>query len=382
MTDYSIYLNGEEIEPEPDVYWIYAGSDLIWERKSGGGELIPDDTFSQYAFTKTGMLAPRTIRGESVFYDVDGQPIITQDFSEMVSEDEYTEFLWYDYPLYSMYKKADYIEFSDMKFSRRQFTPALTDTAAQWSSYNSSISKYLANNPTQLTDNGGGGLIPLSRPMGYIEGAASGVSNNSMLAYVRDGRLITDAGFVVLSVCGDRMITADSVYISTGSSAYGHITERDLEGNIIKEVVSGNQRLFSYIASSERPRRICKVGAYYSYYATKNGGQVLHITDNLGTLYNPSSFWDGIPENAFFYGGKYYLISEKGSIRYGDTPDEMDKLLTLQDEEWGFYKVNRPGAPGAYYLDRESGLLYVIGVSENQINGKSNYRILKLTLEA
>lgn len=411
---YAMYYGGKKILPPDNVKQIYHGARLIWERAS---EQLADTTLQFYRFTKAGLLCPGSIsRGtdkEAKFFNIHGQNIFTIHFSNFLDDSESTEFLWNDTPLYgiSVLKEnaivesltAQYIEGGSTAddFQRREFTPALTDTEEQWGAAMADAARYLAKYPNRPRSGGGAGIIPLYYPMGYIEGAktASSIGRPPMLSCIKDGGLITDAEYVVLAVCGESMVCAESTYMNNICVAYGKITERALDGTYIRDLMSGNQRIIGY-QRNELARRFHMTGDYVTYYSTYSGEQYLTVKPKAATsiLYNQdgynNSILDTIPENVFYYGGYYYLLRRRSTDRIGylfrgETPETASSF----DYEWtvtsgipalGDYNITPDygNEPGQYWLDETNGILYAIGQStEKDSNGKYDYKIIHLQLE-
>lgn len=411
---YAMYYGGKKILPPDNVKQIYHGARLIWERAS---EQLADTTLQFYRFTKAGLLCPGSIsRGtdkEARFFNVHGQNIFTISFSNFLDDSESAEFLWSDAPLYgvSILKEnaivesltAQYIEGGNTAddFQRREFTPALTDTEEQWGAAMADAARYLAKHPNRPNFNGGAGIIPLYYPIGYIEGAktAASIGRPPMLSCIKDGKLITDAEYVVLAVCGESMVCAESTYMNNICVAYGKITERALNGTYIRDLMSGNQRIIGY-QRNELARRFHMTGDYVTYYSTYNSKQYLTVKPKAATsiLYNQDGYnnliLDTIPENVFYYGGYYYLLRRRSTDRIGylfrgETPETASSF----DYEWtvtsgipalGDYNIapDYGNEPGQYWLDETNGILYAIGQStEKDSNGKYDYKIIHLQLE-
>lgn len=407
---YAMYYGGKKILPPDNVKQIYHGARLIWERAS---EQLADTTLQFYRFTKTGLLCPGSIsRGtdkEAKFFNIHGQNIFTIHFLNFLDDSESAEFLWNDTPLYgiSVLKEnaivesltAQYIEGGSTAddFQRREFTPALTDTEEQWGAAMADAARYLAKYPNRPRSGGEAGIIPLYYPMGYIEGAktAASIGRPPMLSCIKDGRLITDAEYVVLAVCGESMVCAESTYMNNICVAYGKITERALDGTYIRDLMSGNQRIIGY-QRNELARRFHMTGDYVTYYSTHSGEQYLtvkpksasSITSNQDGYNN--SYLNTIPENVFYYGGYYYIFGPDG-LRRGEAPETASDFSyewTVQDGITGLggYRIDASycggDTPGLYWLDEESGILYTIGRSiEKDVRGNYDYKIMHLRLE-
>ena len=234
---YAMYYGGKKILPPDNIKQIYHGARLIWERAS---EQLADTTLRYYRFTKNGLLCPYVIsRGtdkEAKFFNVHGQNIFTVSFSNFLDDNESASFLWNDTPLYGVHVLNDgaivesetawYIEGGETaeSFICHTFAPELTDTVEQWGNIFSKMSNYLFAHPNRPNFNGGGGMIPMHFPMGYIEGVAQAetVSRPPMLAYIKDGKLVTDTGYAVSQWCVQRVhISAAAVLTHTEKSPKG-----------------------------------------------------------------------------------------------------------------------------------------------------------------
>lgn len=412
---YAMYYGGKKILPPDNIKQIYHGARLIWERAS---EQLADTTLRYYRFTKNGLLCPYVIsRGtdkEAKFFNVHGQNIFTVSFSNFLDDNESASFLWNDTPLYGVHVLNDgaivesetawYIEGGETaeSFICHTFAPELTDTEEQWGSIFSEMSNYLSVHPNRPNFNGGGGMIPMHFPMGYIEGAeqAETISRPPMLAYIKDGKLVTDTGYAVLAVCGESMVCAESAYVSGGGpNSYGKITERALDGTYIRDLMSSNQRIINY-TSAEKARRFYMAGDYVTYYSIHNSKQYLTVKPKTATstLYNQDGYnnstLDTIPENVFYYGGYYYLLRRRstdkiGFLFRGTTPEGASNF----DYKWtaengipalGDYHIAPDyfNEPGQYWLDEKNGILYAIGQStEKDSNGRYDYKVIHLQLE-
>lgn len=390
--EYEIKINGQTVEPaDESIQEIYAGSKLIWKRKSQ--ELFADTTFARYKFTRRGLIVPAYLSADSnSIYEKNGQKVSEFDVTNILSESETGAFVWNDTPAYTISKSTkDLYDFlytaGTAENVLTRSTLNITDTSAQWREYHYSVSNYLRTNKTTIAGPGGNGILPLSRPLG----ATAGAEKFGPLCYVKDGKLITDAGYVVLSVCGDSLICAEDVIMQNNGfnfKEYGYITERTLTGEKVRQFFTARQRLLSNLSSqasgSESPRHYYKTGNVLFYYALRGGVSYLNALD----INSNASAECGIstePECVFYYNGKYYAVCGS-AIYYSADPmlPAGSAKITLPTDEYGSYNVNYTSA-GGYYVDRETGILYTIIESVNSFptreGGKAkNYKLITINL--
>lgn len=395
--EYEIKIGGKTVEPaDESVNEIYAGSKLIWKRKSKE-ELFADITLYRHKFTRRGLIVPAYLTKEDSrdIYDKTGHKVSEFDLTNIlnVNEDERGVFVWNDTPAYTVsneYGRDLYDFLYTAEAAENILTRSaldITDTSAQWSDYHYSVSNYLRANKTTIAGPGGSGILPLSRPLG----APAGAEKFGPLCYVKDGKLITDVGYVVLSVCGDSLICAEDVIISNSGfnfKAYGYITERTLSGEKVRQFFTARQRLLSNLSSqasgSENPRHYYKVNNALFYYALRSGISYLNALD----INSNASAECGIstePECVFYYNGLYYAVCGSAIYYSADPMLPADSAkITLPTDEYGSYHVNYVSA-GGYYVDRESGILYTIIESANSFptreGGKApNYKLIQINL--
>lgn len=387
---YEIKINDQTVEPADEaVNEIYAGSKLIWKRKSKE-ELFADITLYRHKFTRRGLIVPGYLgKTESNdIYDKNGHKVSEFDVTNILNESETGGFVWNDTPAYILGNTYDFLYTAGAAENvLTRSTLNITDTSAQWSDYHYSVSSYLMTNKTTITGPGGNGVLPLSRPLG----APAGAEKFGPLCYVKGGKLITDAGYVVLSVCGDSLICAEDVIISNSGfnfKAYGYITERTLSGEKVRQFFPARQRLLSNLSSqasgSEDPRHYYKAGNALFYYALRSGISYL----NALNLNNNTSAECGIgtePECVFYYNGQYYAVCESAIYHSADPMLPADSAkIALPTDEFGRYTVKDVSA-GGYYVDQENGILYTIIESVNSFptreGGKaSNYKLITINL--
>ena len=265
---YEIKINDQTVEPaDESINEIYAGSKLIWKRKSQ--ELFADTTFARCKFTRRGLIVPVSLsQSERDIYEKDGQKVSEFNITNLLNEYETGNFVYNDTPAYTISSTEGTVyarDLDDFLYTAGAAENVLTrsalnitDTATQWNGYYDSISSYLRSHKTTISSPGGHGILPLSRQLG----APAGAEKFGPLCYVKDGRLITDAGYVVLAVCGDSLICAEDIIMSNKNRrASGYITERTLTGEKIRQFFTARQRLLSYpyytggsVSGSENPR--------------------------------------------------------------------------------------------------------------------------------
>ena len=370
---YSIYHGGRVIEPPSHIQNIFHGSKLIWARTE---KTLFDTRLRGHLFTKNGILSPAYITGgDSVdFYDITGKKAFSYDYNGIIDYGEKARFVWSNSPSYNIQYipdglitprlKADYIE-NDTRIIP---CPIPDDSAANWRSYSDNVKNYVKNKPLTIGSNGAD-IYPASRPFAYIDGKIRPIS------YIHNGNIVTDLDYVILSICGNRMVCADSVSINNYGSIYGNITVRNvLTGDVIASPFSSRQLIMTLNASSEYPKRYSLAGDYILYRTQQNGKTVLramHTTE--GTVQSVSS---GIPENIVYDGSKYMCIGE--DISYGADIGSLYDHIYLNDSALGHYTVCNYDTPGAYYQS-DDGSIYVIGQSvEKDENGNANYKIFRI----
>lgn len=397
---YEIKINGQTVEPaDESIQEIYAGNKLIWKRKSQEPQLFADTTFARCKFTRRGLIVPAYLRADSnSIYEKTGQKVSEFDTTNLLNEYETGAFVYNDTPAYTISTTEGTVYARDLDdflytagAAENVLTRSalnLTDTNSQWNGYYNSIAEYLRAHKTTISSPGGSGILPLSRQLG----APAGAEKFGPLCYVKDGRLITDAGYVVLAVCGDSLICAEDIIMSNKNRrASGYITERTLTGEKIRQFFTARQRLLSYpyytggsVSGSENPRHYYKTGNALFYYALRSGISRLNALD----LDSNASSECGIgtePECVFYYNGKYYAVCES-AIYYSTDPmlPADSARIDLPTDEFGRYTVNNVSA-GGYYVDHESGILYTIIESVNSFptkeGGKAkNYKLITINL--
>lgn len=397
---YEIKINGQTVEPaDESIQEIYAGSHLIWKRKSQEPELFADTTFARCKFTRRGLIVPAYLSTtERDIYEKTGQKVSEFDITNLLNEYETGAFVYNDTPAYTISSTEGTVYARDLDdflytagAAENVLTRSalnLTDTNSQWNGYYNSIAEYLRTHKTTIASPGGSGILPLSRQLG----APAGAEKFGPLCYVKDGKLITDAGYVVLSVCGDSLICAEDIIMSNKNRrASGYITERTLTGEKVQQFFTARQRLLSYpyytggsVSGSENPRHYYKAGNALFYYALRSGVSRLNALD----INSGASAECGIstePECIFYYNGLYYAVCGS-AIYYSADPmlPEDSAKIELPTDEYGRYNINYVSA-GGYYVDQESGILYTIIESVNSFptreGGKAkNYKLITINL--
>lgn len=397
---YEIKIGGQTVEPaDESIQEIYAGSKLIWKRKSKEPQLFADITFARCKFTRRGLIVPAYLSQTSRdIYEKTGQKVSEFDITNRLSEYETGSFVYNDTPAYTISSTEGTVYARDLDdylytagAAENVLTRSalnLTDTASQWNGYYNSIAEYLRAYKTTISSPGGSGILPLSRQLG----APSGAEKFGPLCYVRDGKLVTDAGYVVLSVCGDSLICAEDIIMSNKNRrASGYITERTLTGEKIRQFFTARQRLLSYpyytggsVSGSENPRHYCKVHNALFYYALRGGVSRLNAL-NLDSNISAECGISTEPECVFFYNGKYFAVCGSAIYYSADPMLPADSAkIELPTDEYGKYNINFASA-GGYYVDREKGILYTIIESVDSFptreGGKAkNYKLITINL--
>lgn len=397
---YEIKINDQTVEPADEtVNEIYAGSKLIWKRKSK--QLFADTTFARYKFTRRGLIVPAYLSAASnSIYEKTGQKVSEFNITNLLNEYETGGFVYNDTPAYTISTTEGTVYARDLDAflytagaAENVLTRSalnLTDTNSQWSGYYDDIPIYLRSHKTTISSPGGSGILPLSRQLG----APAGAEKFGPLCYVKDGRLITDAGYVVLAVCGDSLICAEDIIISNKKMrASGYITERTLTGEKVRQFFTARQRLLSYprknpigggLVGDENPRHYYKVHNALFYYALRDGVSRLNAL-NLDSNISAECGIGTEPECVFYYNGKYYAVCGPAIYYSADPMLPADSAkIELTTDEYGRYNVNYVSA-GGYYVDHESGILYTIIESVNSFptkeGGKAkNYKLISINL--
>lgn len=398
--EYEIKINDQTVEPaDESVNEIYAGSKLIWKRKSEAPQLFADITFARCKFTRRGLIVPAYLSAaEKDIYEKTGQKVSEFNVTNLLNEYETGGFVYSDTPAYTISTTEGTVYARDLDdylytagAAENVLTRSalnLTDTNSQWNGYYNSIAEYLRTHKTTIASPGGNGILPLSRQLG----ATAGAEKFGPLCYVKDGKLVTDAGYVVLSVCGDSLICAEDIIVSNKDRrASGYITERTLTGEKVRQFFTARQRLLSYpyyaggsVSGSENPRHYYKAGNALFYYALRSGVSRLNALD----LSSNTSAECGIstePECVFYYNGKYYAVCGSAIYYSADPMLPADSAkIGLPTDEYGKYNINYTSA-GGYYVDRETGILYTIIESLNSFptkeGGKAkNYKLIQINL--
>lgn len=396
---YEIKINGQVVEPaDESIQEIYAGSKLIWKRKDKQ-ELFADITFASCRFTRRGLIVPAYLSQTSrAIYEKTGQKVSEFNITNLLSEYETGGFVYNDTPAYTISSTEGTVyarDLDDFLYTAgaaenvlTRSTLNLTDTNSQWSGYYNSIPEYLRAYKTTIASPGGSGILPLSRQLG----APAGAEKFGPLCYVKDGKLITDAGYVVLSVCGDSLICAEDIIMSNSNRrASGYITERTLTGEKVQQFFTARQRLLSYpyytggsVSGSENPRHYYKVHNALFYYALRSGVSRLNAL-NLDSNVSAECGIGTEPECVFYYNGRYYAVCGSAIYYSADPMLPADSTkIPLPIDEYGKYNINFASA-GGYYVDRETGILYTIIESVNSFptkeGGKAkNYKLIKINL--
>ena len=398
---YEIKINDQVVEPADDsIQEIYAGSHLIWKRKSEP-ELFADVTFARCKFTRRGLIVPAYLSAaERDIYEKTGQKVSEFNVTNLLNEYETGGFVYNDTPAYTISSTEGTVYARDLDdylytagAAENVLTRSalnITDTASQWSGYYDDISSYLRRYKTTISSPGGNGILPLSRQLG----APAGAEKFGPLCYVKDGKLITDAGYVVLSVCGDSLICAEDIIMSNKNRrASGYITERTLTGEKVRQFFTARQRLLSYpydnpigggLVGDENPRHYYKVHDALFYYTWQGDVSYLKVL-NLDSNISAKCGIGTAPEGIFYYNGKYFAVCSS-AIYYSTDPifPADSAKIELPTDEYGSYYVNYVSA-GGYYVDRESGILYTIIESLNSFptkeGGKAkNYKLITVNL--
>ena len=101
---YEIKIGGQTVEPaDESVNEIYAGSKLIWKRKSKEPELFADTTFARCKFTRRGLIVPAYLSAaERDIYEKNGQKVSEFNVTNLLNEYETGGFVYSDTPVYTI----------------------------------------------------------------------------------------------------------------------------------------------------------------------------------------------------------------------------------------------------------------------------------------
>lgn len=391
MSKYTIIQNGRTITPPENISQIYHGAHLIWERTKKTGKIFIEKIFESAdlygkKFTKNGLIVPDIIiNSNPVCFNLEGKKM---PLNIEVANGEAFWFVWGDVPAYKItqdiedpyggmieQKFSDYmIQQPDGNFSRVKITPEITDTESQWETVTDKISanvisRYIKDNPTTIAPAGGNGIFPMSRPLGFCQGDTE-IRNFS---YIQDGKIISNADFVVIGVFGDSILCGENL-LYQGSYVIGDITVRDKNFSYIRTIISQYQISEPYTEPSENfyPREFNYCGNYLFYrkynlttrkYETFQGGQKLNI--------NVMPYCIAYANDTFFYLNDDY----KKTLYY--TENGPIKNMPFRDSTTGeqFTMANTwETTGGAYYVD-EGGSLYVIAETEK----RDIYAVIRIT---
>lgn len=391
MSKYTIIQNGRTITPPDNINQIYHGAHLIWERAKKAGKIFIEKIFESAdlygkKFTKNGLIVPDIIiNSNPVYFNLEGKKM---PLNITVANGETFWFVWGNAPAYTITQDiedpyggviekrfSDYmIQQPDGNFSRVKITPEITDTEPQWETVTDKISanvisRYIKDNPTTIAPAGGNGIFPMSRPLGFCQGDTE-IRNFS---YIQDGKIISNADFVVIGVFGDSILCGENL-LYQGSYVIGDITVRDKNFSYIRTIISQYQISEPYTEPSENfyPREFNYCGNYLFYrkynlttrkYETFKGGQKLNI--------NVMPYCIAYANDTFFYLNDDY----KKTLYY--TENGTIKNMPFRDSTTGeqFTMANTwETTGGAYYVDGD-GSLYVIAETEK----RDIYAVIRIT---
>lgn len=384
---YTMYYDGKKILPPDNVRQIYHGPNLIWERKSGKKisiKKIFEATLENYRFTRNGLIIPWYLYAgdEHNFYDIRGnQGTFTIPADMTLSGGG--SFVFADKIMYKADDAASVCVTSEdgVNFEYTSLTPAISDTKTQWSSYEGETSGtaiyiHVHRFPTTYSDYAESGIYPFNRPFAYMKGGTE-LTN---LCYMSDGKVVSDAGFFVLSVNGDSMVCADNMTIS-GGYATGRITERDLKGNE-KRVLKNSWAFATYAGnattSAEGRGRIMLLGDMLVYETYKNYTLSLIFESAIdGTIYHPPFYAE--PGGVMYINGVYYAQDNVDLAKIYVSEDGIQwKVESVVDESGVGYSLYGSGVtPGA--MCSMDGACYVLGdAGKTDENGKKIYSVLRI----
>ena len=369
---YSILYNGRTITPPDNVKKIYHGPHLIWERAAGAKiaikKMFDATNLDRYRFTRNGLIIPDTVVGGKSYsyYDLTGKKSIVKipknDFMPVI-EDGATN-LFADgiaYKTGMSYPNAIYAESTD--FSKIYLDIDFSDSEEQWSAYDSNYgsgyASYLEDTPLALNHYAGKGIFPISRPLAYMEDAAQ----PTLLCYGTADGLVTNAGYHVLEVLENSLLTADNITIVDGF-ATGRIVERELNGTI-KRVLKQNYRFCRYLGSASDETgahgEILLAGNKLVYTNHAESGDSVILEDiDTGELYD--SKYISSPHNVIQAGGKFYATNDfiKNHIQCSSDGQTWTEL-ELIDADGKKYKIVNPAEYGS--ICESDGHCYIIADS-------------------
>lgn len=384
---YAMYYGGKKILPPDNVKQIYHGPNLIWERKSGKKisiKKIFEATLEDYRFTRAGLIIPRHLYAgdEHNFYDITGKSGKFTIPSEMALSGG-GSFVFADKIMYRADDAASVCVTSEdgMSFEYTSLTPAISDTRAQWSNYQgdtggAAIYNHVHRNPTTYGDYAAGGIYPFTRPFAYMKGGKE-LTN---LCYMSNGKVISDAGFFVLSVNENSMVCADNVTI-TGGYATGRITERDLKGTekrVLKESWAFATYAGNAMTSAEGRGGIMLLGDMLVYETRENyTAKLIFESATDGTIYSPPFYAE--PDGVMYVNGVYYAQDNADWSKIYVSEDGIQWIAEpVKDESGTGYSLYGAGmTPGA--MCSINGACYVFGdTGKTDESGKKVYSVLRI----
>lgn len=346
---YQIYHGGKKIEPPSNINTIYHGGTVIWNRDRIGITISVVFSSSKlnadYRFTKSGLIAPRVVSpGEYTFFDIRGNKTIrTFRDADFPTEHEVTggKLLYGTYPIY-VFDDSPYSVLTESGL--RDIDTILSDTPEQWQTVTDETSANIISNSLTkrgiLLKNGfADGIYPVRTPLGGIDGR----SDISELCYCDGQSIITDSGFVVLSVCVDVLLCCENLSVD-GVFLYGDITEREKNGNLIRSI---SEHVFICNIDTGEPNAEI-IGDYVAL--SHDDAYVKTEIYNVKTGERETTLFNFTPYNVCYSRGTYFHIdtSARDNILYSHDLKAF-QFVDLVDSDGNRYEIQNIGAPGCMY---------------------------------
>ena len=392
---YSILYNGRAIAPPDNINKIYHGATLIWERAAGVKVVIKKmfdaSNLNNYRFTRTGLLIPKYVTGGDVcrVYTLTGEErqvtIPEHQQLEDGAESVFADTIMYQGGEYN----PDYA-ITSQPFRELSIAPRITDTEEQWTEYSetdgAAIASRLADMPTTFAHFAGNGIYPMTRPLAFLQGQ----TEPTQLCYMTDGGLVTDAGYVVLAVLENSLLTADGITV-TGGYATGRIVEREFDGTE-KRVLKDEFRFCQYSANpADRIGdfgEITLIGDMLAYKTHLSAETETLILEDIQTGELYQNLFLSPVHNIVYENGVYYAVNCTRRQDVMISSDGKNWISeTLQDETGAVYT-----GIGALVSDTDAGAVcgidgafYTIADSgQTDEDGDTIYSVLQIqyTVEA
>ena len=254
-------------------------------------------------------------------------------------------------------------------------SPLLTDTRQQWGTYTdpkgggdySGNYLYLQKYPTHIARGAGSGIYPLNRPLGGL----SGQDNISQLSYVKEGGIVTDAGYYVLAVCGENLVCTEGISIKTGDIK-GKITLRNLQGELPRTVI--DSYTVGNFTDPENDRHLDE--PVFQSHFNYTGGQLFYYAKNgKGNQIIAGQAFNAVPENIGYTNETFFAIDKGNSdiLRYS-APGTGWTAAAVKDTSGVRYSLEVGYTEGGLYAGTD-GWCYMIG--KTGVGTDAKYALLR-----